>query len=262
MNRVLFMIIHNQIQYLQNSAMDHKEWYDSLGLDPALYESIVRGYVIENKIVFFKGITFQYDEEVIRSAKMFAPHIRQALQNETLEVYCGILINPGQKWEPILKISNEEIASFVPPKSPEEKIDYSQIQTENILEFKNDIKDPKICKNAIMVTGVILVLEIIIKAILFSKQEILHLNNPMDVLLSFSQIGLLGFIIFCYMRQKEMAKYLGLVVSVLMILTFDLFDIILGIFYFTFSIDQSIFIKFIERIKGKKGNPNVQSNPK
>lgn len=260
MNRVLFMIIHNQIQYLQNSTMDHKEWYDSLGLDPALYESIVRGYVIENKIVFFKGITFQYDDEVIRSAKMFASHIRQTLQNETLEVYCGILVNPGQKWEPILKIPEEDINSF--PPSKEESVHHSNHQTENMFEFKNDLSDPKICKNAIIVTGVILILEIIIKIVLFSKREILHLTNPMDVLLSFSQIGLLGFIIFCYLKKKSIVKYLGLVASVLMVLTFDLFDIILGIFYFIFSIDQSVFIQLIERIKRKRGNSNVQSNPK
>ena len=46
-NRVLFMIIGNEVKYLQNSNQDHREWYLSLGLDANLFDSIVRGYVID-----------------------------------------------------------------------------------------------------------------------------------------------------------------------------------------------------------------------
>ena len=33
-NRILFMIIDDQVKYLTDNSMDHNEWYKSLGLDP------------------------------------------------------------------------------------------------------------------------------------------------------------------------------------------------------------------------------------
>ncbi len=57
-NRILFMIIDDQVKYLTDSNMDHREWYVSLGLDPNNYENIVRGFVMDGKIIFFKGMNF------------------------------------------------------------------------------------------------------------------------------------------------------------------------------------------------------------
>jgi hypothetical protein len=82
------MIIDNQVKYLTNSSMDHREWYNSLGFDPNNFDNIVRGYVLENKIIFFKGMMFNYDEEVINKARIFTPSIRVSMNNPSLEVYC------------------------------------------------------------------------------------------------------------------------------------------------------------------------------
>lgn len=259
MNRTLFMIINNELKIIQDNNMDHREWYNSLGLDPNNFENIVRGYVYENKIIFYKGGTFNYDEEVIEKAKMYSPSIRRSLNDESLEVYCGLMLNGSSKWEPILKIGNDEIDNYVPkqPKPLPEKKEH--IETGPALEFKNNYEDPKFIKLATIVTGVVIVIEIILKMILFKQQKIMHINNPLDVLLTFAQIGLLAYSAYGYITKRSTAKYVSVIASVLIVLTFDIIDIIIGILYFLFSIDQGYFIKLIDLIKKliKKGDKNV-----
>lgn len=256
MNRVLFMIVDNQVKYLTGSDMDHREWYTSLGLDPNNFDNIVRGYVLENKIIFFKGMMFNYDEEVINAAKVFTPSIRLSLNNPSLEVYCGIVVNgQGQKWEPVLRINENEITGFVQPKPVEQKT-REHIETGPVLEMKNNYEDPKFIKVASIVSGIVLVLIIIVKIMLFSKKEILQTNNLFDILLSLAQVGSLGFVIYGYNKKIPYTKYVGLIASVLIILTLDVYDIVIGILYFLFSVDQSYFIKFINLIKGLMNKKN------
>ena len=50
-NKVLFLIIGNEVKYLQDSTMDHKEWYVSLGFDPSTFDSVVRGFILDNKMI-------------------------------------------------------------------------------------------------------------------------------------------------------------------------------------------------------------------
>ena len=248
-NRVLFMIVDNQVKYLTDSNMDHREWYNSLGMDPNNFDNIVRGYVLENKIIFFKGMMFNYDEEVIKAARVFTPSIRLALNNPSLEVYCGIVVNgQGQKWEPVLRINENEITGFVQPKPVEQKTK-EHIETGPVLELKNNYEDPKFIKVATIVTSIVLILIIITKIMLFSKNEILQAGHLFDVLLSLAQVGTLGFVIYGYNKKIPYAKYVGIIASVLIILTLNIYDIIIGILYFLFSVDQGYFIKLINLIK-------------
>lgn len=249
MNRVLFMIVNNQIKYLTGSDMDHREWYNSLGLDINNFDNIVRGYVIDNKIIYFKGMMFNYDEEVIKAARVFTPSIRSYLGNPSLEVYCGIIVNgQGQKWEPVLRINENEITGFVQTKPVEIK-NKEYIETGPVLELKNNYEDPKFIKTATVVTLIVLVLTLVLKIILFSKQELLQTRNSFDILLSIAQIGSLGFVIYGYNKKISYTKYIGIIASILIVLTLDVFDIIIGVLYFLFSIDQNYFIKVINFIK-------------
>lgn len=249
MNRVLFMIVNNQIKYLTGSDMDHREWYNSLGLDINNFDNIVRGYVIDNKIIYFKGMMFNYDEEVIKAARVFTPSIRSYLGNPSLEVYCGIIVNgQGQKWEPILRINENEITGFVQTKPVEIK-NKEYIETGPVLELKNNYEDPKFIKTATIVTLIVLILTLVLKIILFSKQELLQTRNSFDILLSIAQIGSLGFVIYGYNKKISYTKYIGIIASILIVLTLDVFDIIIGVLYFLFSIDQNYFIKVINFIK-------------
>lgn len=250
-DKILFMIINNEVKYLQNSTMDHREWYTYLGLDPNQFDNIIRGYIIENKIVFFKGMNFNYDEEVIRMAKAFGPSIIAACNNPNLEVYCGIVINSyGAKWEPVLHLKKEELV-VEQPKQVEKTVPKETREAVSILDLKNDFDDDSFRKRAMTVTAFVLVFTIIIKIILFSKKEILQLSNSIDVFLAIAQVGLLSFIIYGYYKKIPITKYLGLVASALLVLTLDIGDVILGIIYFIFSVDQGYFIKIIDTIKQK-----------
>lgn len=261
-NRNLFMIIGNQVKIQENTTMDHREWYISLGLDLNKFENLIRGYIIDNKIVFFKGSTFGYDNEVYTAALTYSKSIRHYLNNPTLEVWCGISVDGNNaKWEPVLKIKEEEIVNYVPPveKKEEPKKEYKEPGA--IIEFKNNYEDPKFINKATIVTIIVIGLEIIIKYFLFQGQKTLHINNPIDVLLSVAQVGLLGYSIYGYRSKNPSAKYISIVASVLIVLTLDVFDIILGILYFVFSVDQNYFTKIVNLIKGlfkkKEGNKNV-----
>ena len=250
-NRNLFMIINNGVQILPNTPMDHREWYISLGLDLDNFESTIRGYIIDNKIVFFKGSNFSYDDETYKAALSYSPTIKNYFNNPNLEVCCGIIINGNSKWEPIVKISNEEIANYKPVVIKEKK-DYSQVETAPVIEFKNNYEDKKFILTATIVTSIVLVLVIIIKIVLFKEKKILQFNNPVDLLLSLLQMGLLGFSIYGYIKKLSYTKYISIIASILIVLTLDIYDIIIGVLYFLFSIDQNYFIKIINLIKKGK----------
>ena len=49
-NRILFMIIDDQVKYLTDSNMDHREWFLSLGGNPNDYPNLVRGFISNGKI--------------------------------------------------------------------------------------------------------------------------------------------------------------------------------------------------------------------
>lgn len=256
-NRNLFIIINNQVKILENTNMDHREWYESLGLDLSDFETIIRGYIMDNKIVFFKGSNLGYDNDVYINALKYAPTIRHYLNNSSLEVCCGIMIDSyTSKWEPILKIKEEEIKNYTPQVDKKEEPKKENIETGPVIEFKNNYEDPKFIRNATVTTIIVIGLEIIIKFFLFKEQKILQFSNPLDVMLSVIQIGLLVYSIYGYNTKKSSTKYISIIVSVLIVLTLDIWDIILGVLYFIYSIDQSWFIKIINSLS-KKGDKNV-----
>ena len=258
-NKVLFMILDNQVVYLQNSNMDHREWYVSLGRNPDDFDNVIRGFVMDGKIVFFKGINFNYDQEVINAATKVAPSIRITLQNPNLEVYCGIVVNSyGEKWEPVLRINEEELVGFLPKQ--EEKIDIvqsvnSELGNGPILELKNNYNDDKFVQLAIRIT--IFVLIIFVGYVLFSI--IFHRNTipRFDYFLWFIELFLLIFTIYGYKKKLNIVKYIGMGASILLLLMFHPFSIVLGIFYLLFNVDQTYILSifsFVKKIGKKKSS--------
>ena len=258
-DRILFMIVDGEVKYLTNSDMDHREWYLSLGYDNNNFDNVVRGYVIEGKIVFFKGMNFNYDEEVIKEAKKHAHSMRLALNNPSLEVWCGIVINSqGAKWEPVYHVSDDEMKGIVSEKLDDKKvstIEKKPVEERTLIEFKNNYEDPKFIRVAVIFTSIILVLSIIVKMYLTNKQ-VYSFSNFVDFLLTIGSSGLLVIIVFGYLKKLQITKYLGIVASICLLLMLDIFDIILGIIYFMFSIDQGYFTKIINKIK-ERGAKNV-----
>lgn len=248
MNKVLFMVLNGEVRFNMSPNADPKEWFKSFGLNEALYETIVRGFVLDNKIIFFKGSEFKYDEEVIKAAKTFTPYIRFSLQKQTLEVYCGITIMNSTTWEPILKIQENEITGIEAAKPITQK-NNSPSEAQPFIEIKNNYEDEKFRKTAILVTLVVLGITVLTKIILFSIRGGLSTRNFSDILLALAQIGLLGFTVIGHLKKKIYTKYLGIASSLLLIFTFHIVDLIIGILYFLFCIDQHYFELFIELVK-------------
>ncbi|MBR2679115.1 MAG: hypothetical protein IKE63_06830 [Bacilli bacterium] len=249
-DKILFMIIDDQVKYLTDSDMDHREWYTSLGLNPNNYENIVRGFVIDEKIIFFKGMNFIYDNEVITMAKRHAPGIRLYLNND-YAVYCGIQANSlGGKWEPILRLHDSELTGMIQPVEAPKK---EYVETGPVIEFKNNYNDPQFIKRAIIVTIIVLILSLITNIINIRRSTNLSF---LDLLFTIGIVGLLVMTILGYKQKKETVKITGMIAAGLLIFTIDLDNIVLGIFYFVFSIDQNYILKLVEMIKklikGKK----------
>lgn len=249
-DRILFMIIDDQVKYYQGIDKDHREWYLSLGLDPNNFNNIIRGFISDGKIVFYKGENFNYDDEVMSAAKAFAPSMRITLNNLNLEVWCGVLIDGyNVKWEPIVRINDTELTGFIEKKEePKEKKEVVERPREAVIDFKNDYDDPAFTKRAILVTIVTLVLTIIIKVILIKSQK-MYTSNRGDSLLMILQIGLLAGSLYGYIAKKKFTKYLGIGAGISLLLMFDPLDIILGILYLVYSIDEAYYVKAHKLIK-------------
>ena len=252
--KILFMVIDNKVKYLSDSDMDHREWYKSLNLDLDEFDNVVRGFILDNKIVFYKGL-FKYDNETIDIAEKMDPEMRKKLNNPNLEVYCGVYTNEGEKWEPIHRVDNPNINNRfekdtnIEKKTIEKSNDIKE-ELDPLIEIKNNYEDPKIVKRAMIGTIIVLIINIILKIVLY-KTNCLVLSNTLDTLLVFIQFILLIVSIYLYNIKNKLASITSLAAAVTIVLTFNIFDIILGLIYFIFMIDQSIFSKIVNKIVKK-----------
>ena len=267
-NKIMFMIHNNQVLFLQNSNMDFREWYLSLDGDINNYDSLIRGFVIKDKMIFFKG-NFNYDEEVINAAIEYSDYIKKVIKNDELRVFCGIK-QEGMynEWEPILELTEkdfEERKQVVLDDSTSiaiEKLGTDKV-LEPMIEFKNDYEDPEFQKIAVKYTKTVFIICIILKVILVLLGKITI--GGFDLLLILAQVGLLGFCIHGFKVNHPKIKIVSVLAALSLFLMFDLGDIILGAIYLFFVIDaesikegKSIIIQLSkvikEKISKKKGN--------
>ncbi len=256
-NKILFMIYNDEIKFLTNSEMDHKEWYLSLGGDINNYDNVIRGFVINNQIIFFKS-NLSYDQEVIDMASKCAPIMKQQLKNPSLKVCCGITPGmDGSSWEPIMTLNDNELTGFSIKMEDAKKEEAKQqepkqeIELQPVLDFKNDYNDPKFIKLATTFTSIIIALTIIIKVLLLKSKKI-DLNDRWTVLLVILQVGLLVLSLLGYLKKNSKTKYIGIAASAALFFMFDLFDIVIGVFNLFFTIDQGYILKIIDTGKNAK----------
>lgn len=238
---VLFMIFNNEVKYLNNNSMDHREWFISLGGNIDDYPNLVRGFISNGKIVFYKN-NFSYDEEVIKAAKIYAPSMKVVL-GDNLEVWCGVLPGkPGEKWEAIMKLNNNELTGFVPEKKtnpPTERKDFVQ---ESAIEFKNDYQNPKFIKGATIISIIVIILTTISKIILISSKHF-KVGLSYDSLLLLLEYGTLIYCIYGYNKKKSNTKIVSMIAALSLVLMFNIIDVITGILYFLFNIDSGYFTR-------------------
>ncbi len=250
--KILFMILHDKVLYLENSDMDHKEWYESLGEDSNLFDDVVRGYIIDGKIIFFKAF-FNYDDEVIKAAKTHALDIRKKCNNDELGVYCGVLPGGGygNKWETILELKDEElINNEVKKKEKKKKVVNTNTNSEPTIVINNDYTSDSYTRIGFAISIIALGLSMIIISFAINSKS-LQFKSMGDALLVFIQFALLVAVIIGYRLKARYTKYCSLLVSLFMILTFNLFEVILAILYALFSIDMGYFTKSFNFIKSK-----------
>ena len=256
--KILFIIYNGEIKFLQNSPMDHREWYQSLGGNMEEYDNVIRGYIIDNMIIFFKA-NLNYDNEVIALATKMGLKMKQQLNRPDMRICCGI--NPGQngeKWEPIMEIKDEELEGY---KSEEEiekekqkemqKAQLAALKDPNatpIVEFKNNYEDPKFTKSATIFTIVMLGIALISKAIMIQNKTMM-MSNRWNFILFVVQIGSYILSIVFYNKKNPKAKVFAVISAVSSIVIFALADVVIGILTLLFAMDYTIFIKATDSLK-------------
>lgn len=105
--RVAFLIINNNILFLENSSLSHYDWAKSLGQDKfdiKNFNNITRGYFLGNNIYFYAG-NFDVNENVIKDAKNYYKIICDKYNISSPNVYAGMNIGEvGTVWKPKVKI--------------------------------------------------------------------------------------------------------------------------------------------------------------
>ncbi len=98
--RVAFLIIDNSLHFLCGSTKSHLQWAADFGLNEEQFNSITRGYALNNELIFYKG-NFTYDNEVIQNAKTYAVQIKEFCKLESAKVYAGLVIGKmGEMYPP------------------------------------------------------------------------------------------------------------------------------------------------------------------
>lgn len=104
-SRLAFMIIDDEILYLKNNKMSHKEWYFLLFNSLKNFNDVVRGYAKDDRIIYYKG-DFEYDSEVIEVAKKTHNKIMDEFNNYNCRVFVGVIKGEiGEEWEPDLELN-------------------------------------------------------------------------------------------------------------------------------------------------------------
>ena len=261
---LIFLIVGDNIKYLDNPTIGHGEFYDSLGLDRNNYQNTCLGTVVDNKIVFYKS-DFSYDDKVINCAKMFGLDVMKHVNNYDLKVCCGVLLGKQKgDWEPIYTLNDEDIEGYkVKEKAKtrfergnndtkEEKIEkeivHEQIELgREVIDFKNDLEDPKFIKKAIITSLITLILNIIITISWISIWPI-HNSRVTTFCLFISTLLLIVSIIF-FKTKNRSVKITGLVAAILIAFNFNFLSIVLGIYYFIFIVDEGIINNLVVNIK-------------
>ena len=260
---LIFLIVGDNIKYLDNPTIGHSEFYDSLGLDRNNYQNTVIGAVVDNKIVFYKS-DFSYDDKVINCAKRFGLDVMRHINNYDHKVCCGVLLGKQKgDWEPIYTLNDEDIEGYIVKEKAktrfekgnnnpkEEKIEKDNNETielgREVIDFKNDLEDPKFIKKAIITSLITLILNIFITISWISIWPI-HNNRVTTFCLFISTLLLIISIIF-FKAKNNSVKITGLVAAILIAFNFNFLSIVLGLYYFIFIVDEGIINNLVVNIK-------------
>ena len=260
--RIMFIVYDGEVKFIKSSTMDHREWFLSLGGNMDDYDNVIRGYVLEGMLFFFKA-NLNYDDEVISFATKMGLRMKQQLNMPDLKICCGIEPgHDGSKWEPILILKDEDLEGYKSEEDIEKEkkeLEKEALRQQNtlsndpIIEFKNNRDDPNFIKFANKFTIIIIVLAIISKLIMIHNKTMM-LDNGWNKLLVFVQIG--GFTLSLIGYNKKLSKTLifGLAATIASVVMFDFIDVVIGCLYIAFLADYTNIIKFYDFLKKIKNS--------
>lgn len=89
--RRAFIIYNEKIEFLpKESVMSHYEYCSSKGLAKDVFNQIIRGYYLDEKVVFYKD-NFIFDKELITDALKYLDDISLILKVDEFLIYFGVL---------------------------------------------------------------------------------------------------------------------------------------------------------------------------
>lgn len=101
---IAFVVYNNEIKYLKDSMLSYEAWCDTLGIDKVSFNKLIRGYIMNNEIIYYQG-DFEYNEEVINTCVDTYETIAKDNNLVNYSVYCGVVKGKvGEIWKPILKV--------------------------------------------------------------------------------------------------------------------------------------------------------------
>lgn len=102
--RTMFMILNNNVLYLSNSKLSHYQWAQSLNIPLEIFNSLTRGFVLNNKIIFYKS-NFEFDQKVIDDAYKYAFKIIRDCNLDFADIFAGVKVGKiGDEWQPNKKL--------------------------------------------------------------------------------------------------------------------------------------------------------------
>jgi len=257
-DKILFIVINGEIKFLQNSTMDHREWYLSLGGNIENYTNVIRGYIIKDMIIFFKD-NLNYDNEVIEFASKMGLTMKEQLHRPDLKICCGI--NPGQngeRWEPILVLKDEDLQGYKTEEQIQKEAAIAKRKEEfeamkdttqgPIIEFKNNLEDAKFRRAAIIFT-IIMLIVVFISKLSMIQDKTMMMSNRWNFFLFISQIGTFLITILLYIKKSSKAKFFAIAASAISVLIFNIVDIIVAIINLFFTADSSIILGIVDALK-------------
>ena len=275
----IFMIVDDKILFLDNPTTGHSEWYNSLNFDTNEFPNTTIGAVVEDKIVFYKN-DLSYDDKVIDCAKRFGLEVMKHINNFDCKVCCGVILGKETGgWEPIYVLNGKDIVGYIEKEKALTRVEKGNDKNEeqivqeikekekeeankdkmelraDIIDFNNNYEDPGFIKRVTIVTIIVLVLNLIITN-LWMMFWPAHNTMGSKFSLFLTTILLMISIIF-FKAKKSTAKITSLIAAALIVFNFNILSILLGLYYFTFIIDEEIInniVNFIKSINNKIKN--------
>ena len=74
--RIAFIIYQDKVYYMKDTSLSHWEYAQTLGISKENFDTLCRGYYLNEKLIFYKG-NFEYDDTLIDYAKQYFDEIKR-----------------------------------------------------------------------------------------------------------------------------------------------------------------------------------------